>query len=143
MDAAHPLVPRCSLMNASGGVDGSTLAAALVEEIRVEMARKRIGSVAELARRMGWNQSKLNERMNRSRSGGRVPIGVEDLAEIAAGLDMDPLRLMQRAVETAAQQPSADEQETAARMASEARRTRDSRRKPPQRSHPPRSASGP
>lgn len=74
--------------------------AALVREIRVEMARNDIRSVRALADKTGGSHAALNDRLNRSsRTGKRVAIGQEDLWRIAEALNVEPGELVHRAAE--------------------------------------------
>lgn len=73
--------------------------AALVAEIKLEMTRQGIRSTRELGRKIGHASSYMSDRIDggSSKTKKRVQINVQDLAEIADALKLEPSELMVRA----------------------------------------------
>lgn len=77
----------------------AALADALVREIKFEMIRKGIPSNRALAERSGMKHSAVNDRLSKStRTGRRTAITIPDLFMLAAGLEVAPMELLQRAM---------------------------------------------
>jgi transcriptional regulator with XRE-family HTH domain len=56
-------------------------------EIRAEMGRQNLNST-QLARRLGWSRARLTARLH-----GEVPLSLDDVEQIAAGLSISTLQL--------------------------------------------------
>lgn len=102
-------------------------AEAVVNEIKAEMGRKRVDSNRELARRIGFTHTSVNDRLEGNpRTKKRTVINVKDLAAYAAALGVEPGVLVQRAqaaldeqgageVTAPSEPPAADEKQAAVR----------------------------
>lgn len=78
-----------------GQGSATRLAAAVAEELRVLLVRKRLSGV-QLAKLMGVSQPYLSRRLN-----GTVAFDLDDLERATRALDVDLLKLLQRAQESA------------------------------------------
>lgn len=73
-------------------------AEAVVNEIKAEMGRKRVDSNRELARRIGFSHTSVNDRLEGNpRTKKRTVINVKDLAAYAAALGVEPGVFLSRA----------------------------------------------